>query len=97
MFKAIVNGVKKASKKVAAATMTAALTVVALVGSATSALAAPAGNADLTAVTGNLTDGAGDMKTNFITMIGVIIPIIIVVFGIGWLIVLFKKKMSKAS
>lgn len=95
MFNAIVNRIKKVSKQVAAATVAAALMVFALVSSATSSLAA--GNTDLDLVTSNLTDGAGDMKTNFLTLIAVIIPIIIVVFGIGWLIVLFKKKMSKAS
>lgn len=61
-----------------------------------SAVPAFAANADLDKVTGDLTSGAGDMNTNFLTLVGVVIPIIIVVFGIGWLISLFKRKMNKA-
>lgn len=54
-------------------------------------------NADLTTVTSALTDGAGDMKTNAMTLITVVIGILVVVFGISWLITIFRKKMNKAT
>lgn len=54
-------------------------------------------NADLDAVTTELVDGADSMKTNALLIIGVCIAIFIVVFGIGWLMSIFKKKMSKAG
>jgi hypothetical protein len=56
-----------------------------------------AANADLDKVTTDLTTGAQDMKTNAITVIGVCIAIFVVIFGIGWLIKIFKKKMSAAA
>ncbi|MGG0816187.1 hypothetical protein ABE142_26490 [Paenibacillus alvei] len=56
-----------------------------------------AANADLDKVTTELTTGAEDMKVNAITIIGVCIAIFVVVFGIGWLIKIFKKKMSAAA
>lgn len=90
-MKNLVASTKNAVKKMAlsVATFAVALTI--------ATQHSYAANTDLDTVTGTLTTGAGDMKTNFLTLIAVIIPIIIVVFGIGWLIVLFKKKMSKAS
>jgi cytochrome bd-type quinol oxidase subunit 2 len=52
---------------------------------------------DLDTVTNSLVDGATALKTNAITIITVVITIFIVVFGIGWLMSIFKKKMSKAG
>lgn len=60
------------------------------------AVPAFAANNDLTTANKLLTDGSGDMKTEYLVMIAVIIPIVIVVFGISWLISLFKRKMNKA-
>lgn len=53
-------------------------------------------NSDLTTVTGALVDGSDDMKVNAITIITACIAIIIVVFGISWLIGIWKRKMNKA-
>lgn len=58
---------------------------------------ASAANADLDAVVTDLTEGIGDLKTNALTIIGILIGIIITIFGIGWLVRIFKKKMSAAS
>ncbi|NOU81540.1 hypothetical protein GC101_22005 [Paenibacillus sp. LMG 31459] len=52
---------------------------------------------DLATVTGSLTDGAGEMKTNGITIVTVVIGILIIFFGIGWLIAVFRKNMNKAN
>lgn len=86
----VANGVSKTKKFIA----TASMAVAAL---ALSAVPTFAANPDLDAVTDNLVTGAGDMKTNALTVIGVCITIFIVIFGIGWLISIFKKKMSKAG
>lgn len=64
---------------------------------ALSAVPSFAANADLDAVAETLNTGAGDLKTNAMTIITTIIGIFIVVFGIGWLISIFKKKMSQAG
>lgn len=61
------------------------------------AIPAGAANPDLDAVTAELVTGADSMKTNALLIIGVCIAIFIVVFGIGWLMSIFKKKMSKAG
>lgn len=92
----IVKGFNKAKSgvnKVKTLALTAAIGTYALAGQAKQSFAA---NADLDTVTSSLTDGATDMKTNFLTITAVVIPIIILVFGITWLILNFKKKMSKA-
>lgn len=90
-MKKLVKKLRFKSNKLLGGSLTA---MIALFAIASSAFAS--GNPDLDAVTTTLTDGAGDMKTNFITMIGVVIGIIVVVFGIGWLITLFKRNMNKA-
>lgn len=88
MFKKIVS--KFAGKKIA----TAGLTVSAMAMSGTSAFAA---NADLDGVTANLVTGVGDINTNFLTLIAVIIPLLVLVVGVGWLMGIFKKKTNKAN
>ncbi|MDO3682091.1 hypothetical protein [Paenibacillus ehimensis] len=60
------------------------------------AVPAFAANQDLADANKLLTTGSGDMKTEYLVLIAVVIPIIIVVFGISWLIGLFKRKMNKA-
>lgn len=85
----VLNGVSKGKKFV----VTASMAVAAIAMSAVPAFAA---NPDLDAVTTSLVTGATDMKTNALTLITAIILIIVVVFGISWLINIFKKKMSKA-
>lgn len=70
--------------------------MMALAAMALSAFPASA-NTDLDTVTGELIDGADSMKTNALLIIGVCIAIFIVVFGIGWLMSIFKKKMAKAG
>lgn len=54
-------------------------------------------NADLDSMTTELIDGGDSMKTNGLLIISLCIGIFIVVFGIGWLMGIFKKKMSKAG
>lgn len=84
------TGVSKGKKFFAAMSMSVAAFALA-------AVPAFAANPDLDSVTGDLVEGAGDMKTNAMLVIGVAITIFIVVFGIGWLMSIFKKKMSKAG
>ena len=86
-----IPGVSKAQKRISAFTMAVAVMALAAVPSSFAA------NPDLDTVTGELVTGAGDMKTNALLIIGVCITIFIVVFGIGWLMSIFKKKMSKAG
>lgn len=85
----LMGNIKKARKAIATLTLMSAV-------SAFLAVPTFAANPDLDTATGLLTTGGGDMKLGFMTMIAVIIPIIIVVFGIGWLLGLFKRKMNKA-
>lgn len=94
MLKKFFTGVKEKSKSMVLKVATAAAGVGALVfAKASSSFAA---NEDLDTVTGTLVDGAGDMKTNAMTLIVAIIAIIVVVFGISWLIGIFKRNMNKA-
>lgn len=44
-----------------------------------------------------LIQGAKDSKESYMSMIGTLIGVFILVFGIGWLIKLFKRKMAKAN
>lgn len=85
--------VKKLFAKINKGTLSFALMAMMMLASAVPSFAA---NADLDATTQNLVTGAGDMKTNFLTLIAIIIAIIVVVFGIGWLIKLFIRNMNKA-
>lgn len=61
--------------------------------SGTSAFAA---NPDLDTAVTSLTDGIGDLKTNALVIIAAVILVIVVVFGIGWLVGIVKRMMSKA-
>lgn len=90
MFKSIKNGISKAKKSI----LTLSIAAFAVLSTATSAFA---DNPDLADVTKTLNTGTGDVKTNGIAVINIIIPVIVAIFGIGWLIVLWRKKMSKAS
>lgn len=85
------NKLQKGKKFIA----TASMAVSAFALSAIPAFAST--TSDLDTVTGELVDGANSMKTNAMTIIGVVIAIFVVVFGIGWLMSIFKKKMSKAG
>jgi hypothetical protein len=60
------------------------------------ALPAFAANVDLDDATADLTTGITDMKTNALVIIAACILVIVVVFGIGWLINIVKRNMSKA-
>jgi cytochrome bd-type quinol oxidase subunit 2 len=88
---------KKLFTKSASVKKSVSALMMALVVMAMSALPAFAANPDLDTVTGDLVTGAGDMKTNAMLVIGICITIFIVIFGIGWLMSIFKKKMSKAG
>jgi hypothetical protein len=90
MFKAIVKGFQKGKAKLVAMSLSALAMISAFAGSA------HAENADLTAATTALTDGMGDMKSNGMIVITTAIAIIVVVFGISWLIGIAKRKMNKA-
>ncbi|SFF49415.1 hypothetical protein SAMN04487969_15514 [Paenibacillus algorifonticola] len=90
MWKKLGTAVGKVNKGISAMMM--AIAVMAMM-----AVPAFAANPDLDTVTGNLTDGANDMKVNAMEIIAVCIVIFIVVFGISWLMSIFKKKMSKAA
>lgn len=89
MVKNVISSVKGWQKKLTMAMMVLAVMIVAAVPASA--------NSDLDAVTGELINGADSMKTNALLIIGVCIAIFIVVFGIGWLMSIFKKKMSKAG
>lgn len=54
-------------------------------------------NPDLNKSTDYLIEGINDSKESGISLITLIILVIILVFGIWWLIKIFKQKMSKAS
>lgn len=55
------------------------------------------GNPDLNKANDQLVQGAKDTKQSGITLILMIIGIIILIFGIFWLVNVFKKKMSKSA
>lgn len=89
------EGFKKVANKTAALTA-AALTAVGLT-SAQPSFAAGTTFTELDTVTTSLTDGITAIKTNGLTIITACIVVFIVVFGIGWLIGIVRKKMSKAG
>jgi hypothetical protein len=74
--------------------MTGSIGLGALAMSATSAFAA---NDDLDSVTTSLVTGVGDINSNFLTLIAVIVPLLVLVVGVGWLMGIFKKKTNKAN
>ena len=91
MLKRGISKLKGVNKKLSMGLMAMALMIMAAL---PASAAAPE---TLTDMTGVLVDGAGEMKTNALTIIGAVIAIMVIIFGISWLIVIFKKKMSKAS
>lgn len=60
------------------------------------AVPAFAANQQLDDATKELTTGVGDMLLNAIIVITACIGVVVVVFGIGWLIGIAKRNMSKA-
>lgn len=70
-----------------------ALAVFAMMFAAVPAFAA---NQQLDDATKELTTGVGDMLTNAVIVITAVIGVIVVVFGIGWLVGIAKRNMSKA-
>jgi putative Mn2+ efflux pump MntP len=83
------------SKFVSAKKSISAFAMLAII-SAFSAISAFAANPDLDTATTSLTTGITDMKTNALVIIAACILVIVVVFGIGWLINIVKRNMSKA-
>ena len=92
-MKKVLSTVKGAYNKVSRKISAFALAALAIM-----AVAAPAQaeNPDLVTATGNLTTGVSDMKTQALVIIAAVIAVIVVVFGIGWLIGIVKRNMSKA-
>lgn len=91
-MKKLINAVKRKTKAVVTFGVACAISAF----SAVSAFAAGSGNADLDTATTSLTDGVTSMKTNALVIIAATIAVIVVVFGIGWLIGIVKRNMSKA-
>lgn len=56
-----------------------------------------ADTSDLGTVTAKLVDGGTEIKTNGMTIVVAVIAILVIFFGIGWLIAVFRKNMNKAN
>ncbi|MDO3682092.1 fibronectin type III domain-containing protein [Paenibacillus ehimensis] len=52
---------------------------------------------DLSKANCKLIEGAQDSKVNYLNLMAAVIPIVILVFGVFWLIRVWKRKMEKAS